>query len=265
MLSKGEGKQKKVNECKCLLLYFCLELVSIFLYCLIIVQAERPCHSKESLKMAGGLLAVWAIFLPACLSLSSGIPFPSHNFMIPQSLVIWVVPDLGHHTYRSAKVKPKDLGISWELFNIPSSSDLSSCFASPWLFTHVLFLHAWNLISVTEPCLAQFESPTCLNGFWISPSFQTTWTHPFIFNLSKPSLFKNRLHHIISNLRSTISTISNHIKHLQNITLALFCQKSTLSHKQCLWVYTSKSSFVLLKAANSIFHFSNSYNIIDWT
>lgn len=88
MLSKGEGKQKKVNECKCLLLYFCLELVSIFLYCLIIVQAERPCHSKESLKMAGGLLAVWAIFLPACLSLSSGIPFPSHNFMIPQSLVI---------------------------------------------------------------------------------------------------------------------------------------------------------------------------------
>lgn len=83
MLSKREGKQKKVNECKCLLLYYCLELVSIFLYCLIIVQAERSCHSKESPKMAGGLLAVWAIFLPACLSLSSGIPFPSQNFMIP--------------------------------------------------------------------------------------------------------------------------------------------------------------------------------------
>lgn len=80
MLSKGEEKQQRVNGCKCLSLYLCLELVSIFLYCRIIIQAVRPCHhSKESLKMAGGLLAVWVIFLPVCLSLSSGIPFPPHN------------------------------------------------------------------------------------------------------------------------------------------------------------------------------------------
>jgi len=90
MLSKGKEKQQRVNECKYLSLYFCLELDSFFLYCLIIIiiQSVRPCHSKESLKMAGGLLAVWAIFLPVCLGLSSGIPFPPCNSLVLQSLVI---------------------------------------------------------------------------------------------------------------------------------------------------------------------------------
>lgn len=84
MLSKGEEKQQRVNERKYLSLYFCLELDSFFLCCLIIIiQAARPCHSKESLKMAGGLLAVWAIFLTVCLRLSSGIPFPPCNSLRP--------------------------------------------------------------------------------------------------------------------------------------------------------------------------------------
>lgn len=67
MLSKGEQKQQRVNEHKCILFYFRLELDSFFFYCLvIIIQAAKPCHTKESLKMAGGLLAVLDHF-PDCM------------------------------------------------------------------------------------------------------------------------------------------------------------------------------------------------------
>lgn len=74
MLSKREEKQQRVNECKYLSWYFCLQLDSFFPCCLIIIiiiQAARPCHSKESPKIVGGLFAVWGIFLPVCLDLSS--------------------------------------------------------------------------------------------------------------------------------------------------------------------------------------------------
>lgn len=126
------------------------------------------------------------------------------------------------------KMKPKDLGISWELLNSPSFHDPYSCSASLLNWASYLAIYFCALLSaqslpfVLEPCLAEFESLTFLNSLWISPSFPTTQTHLFAFTASKVSLFLNRWHCVISDLRSTSPTSTNHVNNLSNITLHHF-------------------------------------------